>query len=180
MQEPSHAGDKTDCRFKALLHCFHFSDPEATSIIYKLQQTCIEFHFKQDLVTVHFVSKNFFSLRRHRSIPVFLSPVLCTTFKKWSLHRSRFIVFINIVCKCYDSYGVLWSLSIKSSETNFVLKVNIVYSKKMFTCGFARIQGYAFVLRGRLACVLQLVCCTLNLLPPIWCEGWKDCWRDQK
>lgn len=66
----------TDCRFKALLHCFHFSDPEATSIIYKHQQTCIEFHFKQDLVTVHFVSKNFFSLRRHRSVSLCFS-LLC-------------------------------------------------------------------------------------------------------
>lgn len=140
----------------------------------------LSFTLSRTLLLSTLWARIFFSLRRHRSIPVFLSPVLCTTFKKWSLHRSRFIVFINIVCKCYDSYGVLWSLSIKSSETNFVLKVNIVYSKKMFTCGFARIQGYAFVLRGRLACVLQLVCCTLNLLPPIWCEGWKDYWRDQK
>lgn len=131
MQEPSHAGDKIDCRFKALLHCFHFSDPEATSIIYKHQQTCMSFTLSRTLLLSTLWARIFFSLRRHRSVSLCFS-LLCYAqlFKKWSLHRSRFIVFINIICKCYDSYRVLWSLSIKSSETNFVLKVNIVYSKK--------------------------------------------------
>lgn len=141
-----------------------------------------EFHFKQDLVTVHFVSKNFFSLRRHRSVSLCFSLLCYAQLLKSGLCTDQdslylLILYVNVMTVtgcCGHCRSNLVKQILCSKWILFI-------AKKMFTCGFARIQGYAFVLRGRLACVLRVVCCTLNLLPPIWCDqGWKDYWHDQK